>query len=137
MSVLVSIRDLMNLRLLSAVYFALSLAVCGVFFPDGAIAMIIATVAAGGVVFALIGSERDTEDLIKIFLLALILRIAASAVIHFLKIEDFFAGDWHAYDFFGEQLANYWTGVGPYTDLLNWRVFSFRGTMWGICIFVG
>jgi 4-amino-4-deoxy-L-arabinose transferase-like glycosyltransferase len=127
----------MNLRLLSAVYVALLLAVCGVFFPDGAVAMIVATAFAGGIALILASSDRYSKELLNIFLLALILRIAASATIHFFKIEDFFAGDWHAYDSIGEQLANYWTGVGPYTDLLNWRVYSFRGTMWGICIFVG
>ena len=129
--------EIINLRVLFVSYFAIAIGICGVFLVDGAVAIALSSIVAAGVILVLRNSELRAHDLMKIFMVALILRLIASSVIHYFHIADFFAGDWHAYDTIGEQLANYWTGVGPYTGLLASRVFSFRGTMWGMCLFVG
>src|SRR6185436_15414374 len=71
-------------------------------------------VAAGLVI------RRNREDgpyLVKLFLFALILRIAIGSGIFVFNGQDFFGGDAYTYDFFGNQQLLAWSG-DPYAQIL-------------------
>jgi hypothetical protein len=67
---------------------------------------IIATIAGFVISHA---SEHDSY-LVKLFLFALLVRIAIGAVIFVFNAQDFFGGDAYTYDFFGNQQLLAWGG---------------------------
>jgi len=106
-------------------------------FTEGPAAILLNALLALAIFAALKRAAPKDDEILKIFLLALIARTAVSAAIHFFGIGAFFALDWLLYDKIGRDLADFWTANGPLTDLLRQRVFTYRGTAWGISYLVG
>lgn len=127
----------MNIKSLYSIYFIIAIAVCIVVFPDGFSAIVLSITISLPLIFVFSKSLDKREDLIKLFLVALILRTIASSAMYYFRLEDFFALDWRLYNELGYELANYWSGETLASALLQDKVLSFSGTVWGISLLVG
>lgn len=127
----------MSIKSLYFLYFLVALGACIAVFPDGFIAVVLSVLIAFPIILILRKTGDKAEDLVKIFLIALIVRTFVSCAIHFLQLTAFFALDWKVYHQIGYELADYWSGNGPLTALVQERVFTFQGTIWGISLLVG
>lgn len=124
-------------RLLAIGCFLLGAASAVLVFPDGAVAAIVALLAALVLIFLIRGfMPEDRDVLVRVFLLALLARISFGLFIHYFDLRPFFGGDAETYDYFGNMLALSWTGKPP-TDfgriLLNIKM---SGVGWGMYYFV-
>ena len=119
-------------------YFISLLFVCFAAFPNGFAAVLISLIISVPLIIVFSGKIKVySEQLLNIFLVALIIRIFVSTTIYSLELTSFFALDWALYDRLGGGVADYLTGVAPMTDELRNRVFSFQGTTWGISLITG
>lgn len=127
----------MNIKNFYYLYFIVAVLISVALFPDGFVA-VVASAAIGIPVIVILRQGGDkVDDLLKIFLVALIVRTAVSATIHFMGLTEFFATDWILYEQTGSDLADYWWGDAPPTELAQARALNFNGTAWGISLFVG
>ena len=55
--------------------------------------------------------KDDTQFLVRIWLIALGLRLAVALAVYTLDIRDYIAPDWKTYDFFGNELCRAWQGA--------------------------
>lgn len=60
--------------------------------------------------FILMRREEERLFLLRLFVIALLVRIALATVIHLANWEAFFGGDAHTYDIFGKSLLQSWSG---------------------------
>lgn len=126
----------MNIKILYIIYFFVALGVCIAVFPEGFNAIVLSGLISIPSIFILRKGGDKAEDLLKIFLIAIILRTLASTAIHFFQLANFFALDWNLYDQLGYELSNYWNGSAPLSYEVQERVLSFRNSSWGIFFLV-
>jgi 4-amino-4-deoxy-L-arabinose transferase-like glycosyltransferase len=127
----------MSVKNLAYIYFFVCLAVSIAEFPDGFLAAALSGVFCVGIYFLLRKFTDHGDDLIKLFLIALIIRTVVSSTIDVLQATNFFALDWTLYDSLGYEVSRYWTaGIEPSLEAQR-LVFTFRGTVWGIGLLVG
>src|ERR1700752_4120284 len=58
----------------------------------------------------LVRTQEERRFLLRLFVIALLVRIALATVIHLGDWEAFFGGDAHTYDIFGKSLLQSWSG---------------------------
>lgn len=127
----------MSVKTLAYIYFFICVGVGIAKFPDGFLAVGLSAVLSIAIYFLLRRFTDHGDELVKLFLMAIIVRTAVSSTIDFLEITNFFAFDWKLYDRVGFSIAQYWTAdVDPSAETMQ-RAFSFRGTAWGISFLVG
>lgn len=128
----------MSLKSLYFIYCGLLIFVVITTFPDGFEAILLTAAVSIPLIFIFKGKcEKYSEHILKIFLVALILRTLASTLIFTFDLTNFFALDWNLYDRLGKEIADYLSGAGPMTPAIKQRVFSFQGTAWGISLLTG
>ncbi|RMH15286.1 MAG: hypothetical protein D6701_10195 [Gemmatimonadetes bacterium] len=78
----------------------------------------------GGLSVALLRREQDPATrrwLTRLLVVALVLRIGLALVLHLGLTPYFFAPDAFTYEFYGNQLAEYWRGLAPFPEFLKGR----------------
>lgn len=95
----------------------LVLIVAGVIFgqwvaarPNETIAIIIGLAAALASLFMIARASDDRQFVVRLWLLALGIRILVTSAIYFIGLRDNIAPDWRTYDHFGHLLTRYWLG---------------------------
>ena len=92
----------------------LMLAVCGgvVFLKpaEGPGALVACAVVSFPTIFILARSGKDKTFLLRLFLIALLLRIIVAFIIYSGNMQEFFGGDATTYDTFGQSLNQAWHG---------------------------
>lgn len=128
----------MNIKSLYFLYFIVCIFISAFVFPDGFSAIISSGLISIPIILILSRAGEKADDLLKIFLLALIIRICVSTTIHFFQLTNFFALDWNLYDELGYELSNYWNGSATtLSTAVQQRVMNFRNASWGIFYLVG
>src|SRR4029079_7903807 len=113
----------------------LSLVVCGgaLFLAPshapGAMAFCIATSLP--TIFIITRNEEDRTFLLRIFLLALLLRIVIATIIFVGHYEEFFGGDANTYDIYARSLISSWNGDKYHTWAYN-NFVSSGASAWGM-----
>jgi len=105
---------------------------CLVAFPDGVVAMFIVSLGALTTILIVRRVDRENTFLIDIFLVALIVRILFGLTVHLFDMREFFAGDSMTYDFYGNRIAEIWSGRASMNDWLSERAISTLMPGWGI-----
>jgi dolichyl-phosphate-mannose-protein mannosyltransferase len=99
---------------MNTILITLAMVVCGFvvwMLPaqgPGALAVCIAVSMPA--IFVLVRAKEDRRFLLRIFLLAVVVRIVVAMVIFLAGKEDFFGGDANTYDIFGKSLLQSWHG---------------------------
>ena len=118
---------------------ALTLVICGaVIFikpseAPGALAMCAAVSLPA--VFILARNRHDKTFLLRLFLLGLLVRIIIGTIIFVGNMEEFFGGDAHTYDYFGQGLVQSWRGNEFYDTAYSNFVAS-GASAWGMIYLV-
>src|SRR5215210_7102913 len=102
---------------LSALVLAVSVSL--LFPSEGAAAVVFcATLASAG---ALLVSRHPTQArfLVRVFVAALLVRVAVASLIYYFKLQDFFGGDAFTYDIQGLMYLEYWKGLRKYSELFG------------------
>jgi hypothetical protein len=104
---------------------------------DGAAALTLCSIVSLPTILILI-RRKSTEDrgfLLKVFILAVLVRIVIGAAIHLGHFEEFFGGDANTYSIFGQSLAASWHGDKYHTAKYESFVASGAGA-WGMLYLV-
>lgn len=100
-------------------------------------ALLTGTVVTLGSLVVVNRQQEDRQFVVRLWLLAVGLRILSALAIYQLGLRDRLAPDWETYDFFGSELTRYWqegglTGAAWITsDIARYR------SGWGMYYFVG
>ena len=124
---------------MNALIAVLTLAVCGAALflspneAPGALAFCIATSLP--TLFLLIRREDDRAFLLRVFILALLIRIAVALVVFVGHYEEYFGGDAITYDIYGQSLNAAWHGDKYHLGRYNLFVAS-GASAWGMLYLV-
>lgn len=106
-------------------------------FPDGNVAILVAGVLS---LIAIILIRQNTEEstfLTRIFLVALLARVAFGTMLHVFNLRDFFGSDAISYDYYGQRLVDIWFYGSPSNDFFSQRALSTTSPGWGLNYLVG
>ena len=110
----------------------LALLMLSVGLPDEASALLLVLVTAG---VALAFFRRFTEErafITKLFLAALVARLAFGLFVHAFDLREFFGGDSFTYDIHGGSIRDYWLGLlDPRDSAYQWATITLRPG-WGM-----
>ncbi|HET7286828.1 MAG TPA: glycosyltransferase family 39 protein, partial [Pyrinomonadaceae bacterium] len=99
---------------MNTIFIILVVAVCGgtLFIrpSEAPAALAMCAVAALPTIIILARTPEQRTFLMRLFVLALLVRMILAVVIHVGHMEEFFGGDANTYDIFGQSLAEAWHG---------------------------
>lgn len=101
-------------------------------FPDGPAAVLIGGMLASPIIIFLSKQPYDKNFLFRVFLVALLLRIATAIFINVYSLQDFFGPDSNTYDAYGMAIANAWSN-----NLSATLPPNLFGSGWGMPYLVG
>jgi Dolichyl-phosphate-mannose-protein mannosyltransferase len=102
---------------------------------DGGPAFLLALPLIGVVVFALRRFD-DRRFLLRIFVIAFLVRVAIGTVIYLFHWQDFFGGDAITYDFLGDAVLNVWQGKPEFQRSIDIFYAGGASSGWGMLYFV-
>lgn len=108
-----------------------------VFVPaeaGGALLACYVTAAIAG--FAISRTKSNKQFLLRLFVNALLIRVAVGTAIFVFSLQDFFGGDATTYDYLGNALAKVWEGENYYNALLNVWIGETSAGGWGMIYLV-
>lgn len=85
--------------------------------------------------FILIRDRTDRTFLLRLFLLAVLVRIVLGTIIFSMGLEDFFGGDAITYDLFGQSLVQSWHGNDFHSEAYT-NFVSSGASAWGMLYLV-
>lgn len=127
----------MNNKLLIVILFIIALGCSILLFPDGPPAMMIGVVAAGVALVSISKNRENSDFLIKIFLVGLILRASVAILVYLYQLQDFFGPDALYYDYLGNVLSGYWLGDIPAAHPALVKIRDASQSGWGMSYIVG
>jgi len=100
--------------------------------PEWGTALIVAVMMSGLTIFVMRKFTNEADFVTRVFLIALVLRLAFGILVHVFDLRQFFGGDANTYDFRGSKLLGYWNGsvFANDPDLLLAKQTS--GSGWGM-----
>lgn len=101
------------------------------FFPDGLTASLVAFIFSGLCVWVLKQEKASFPFLLRIFLIALLLRVIMATTIYGFDLQLFFGPDAGSYDTLGYVLSEEWMGNRVHLDPARYRAMS-TGVGWGM-----
>ena len=114
-----------------------ALGVCSMFFPEGVGAIVMLSICSLVAVPALIRNSNEPNFVLRLFLVALAVRIVVGLLIYIFQLSGFFGGDALTYNARGAFIADYWHGLinTPSPQIIRW--LSTTGAGWGMHYLVG
>ncbi len=103
---------------------------------DTARAVLLCTPLAALFAFYAYKQGADGPFLLKLFIVALLLRLVVGTVIYIFRGQDFFGGDAITYDFFGFAQLRGWGGEKYYQSVADKYVRGGEGSGWGMVYLV-
>lgn len=73
-------------------------------------ALVVCALTSVPTVFILLRAKEDRNFLLRLFILAVLVRIILATIIYMGHLEEFFGGDANTYDIFGKSLLQSWHG---------------------------
>ena len=103
---------------------------------DTAMAVLIGAVPAAIAAVLVYRSPVEPSFLLKVFLVALLLRVLVGTVIFVSSAQTFFGGDAYTYDWLGFELTQAWNG-NRYSEVVVNAFVNKAGAAWGMIYYVG
>jgi hypothetical protein len=122
--------------LLALLALALAVSVSLIFPAEGAAAVVFCAVVAASVGILISRHSTHGDFLVKVFVAAVLIRVALGALIYYFNLQEFFGGDAFTYDYHGSMYMQFWRGelsYGYYNTLLGPYVYR----NWGMGYMVG
>lgn len=123
---------------LAVLCFLVGIATMILTFPEGFAAVslvVVCSLAVISIIKRQVGEEADF--LLKLFLIALLVRLAFGLLLHVFDLRSFFGGDSILYDIAGQRLSEQWFGYAVTSDdLLNQKITT-SDSGWGMFYIVG
>src|SRR5688500_9451996 len=117
--------------LLASLALALAVSVSLLIPGEGPAAVLACAALAAPIVYVVSREKGHGQFLAKVFVAALLLRMAIGAVIHICNLQDFFGGDAVTYDIAGDTLLAHWRN--PLSEADYQSVFGMSLTRnWGM-----
>jgi 4-amino-4-deoxy-L-arabinose transferase-like glycosyltransferase len=85
--------------------------------------------------FILARTHEDKQFLLRLFVLAVLVRIIVASIIFLAGLQEFFGGDANTYHFFGESLMQSWHGDAYHDSRYQAFIYSGAGA-WGMLYIV-
>jgi hypothetical protein len=98
---------------------------------DGGPAALLVLPLIGAVIFGIQHLE-DRRFLLRLFVVALLVRVAMGTVIYLFHLQDFFGGDAITYDFLGDALMNVWQGKPEFQRSVDLFYAGGSSSGWGM-----
>ena len=120
-------------KILIVICFLFCLGVSVTVFPEGAVAVL--TMLFFSIIsIALIrrNAGEDTEFLLRLFVVGLLLRAAFATYIHVYDLRGFFGNDATLYDMYGTRLSQMWMGDTRVDDTFSRRAANLGDSGWGM-----
>ena len=73
-------------------------------------ALVVCGIASLPTLFVLLRAKEDRNFLLRLFILAVLVRLVVATIIYMGRMEEFFGGDANTYDMFGKSLLQSWHG---------------------------
>jgi len=119
-------------RVISATAFAI-LIVLAVFLPDAGISLFASAVISALTIFLINKNTDEPAPVIRVFLIALVLRLIVGIVLHYLDLRDFFGADANTYDSIADSLTHIWHGESStFSRYEIYRATKVTGAGWGM-----
>ncbi|MEO6588005.1 MAG: glycosyltransferase family 39 protein [Pyrinomonadaceae bacterium] len=120
-------------RSLAIIIFLVGVALLILTFPDGLGAGAV-LVLVSSIVLIIIRQTygEDSDYLIRLFFIALIVRLLFGVLVHVFELRDFFGPDANTYDDMGWLLNKIWFENAPTNNLLSQRALATSGSGWGM-----
>ncbi len=105
-------------------------------FPEGGVGIGLVLILTPIVLIICRHFSDDKGFVTKVFILALIPRLAFGIFIHVFDLRSFFGGDSITYDLLGNHLMSIWSGTAVANDFTTQHALSMSGSGWGMNYFV-
>jgi len=102
---------------------------------EGAPAVLLMLPLIGGVMFGIHGLD-DRRFLLRVFVIALLIRIGLGTAIYVFHWQEIFGGDAITYDFLGDALLNVWQGKPEYQRAIDAFYRGGSSSGWGMAYMV-
>lgn len=119
-------------KILAIFCFFTAIAVIVLAFPEGNLAILVTVVLAALTVVLIRQNTEDSEFLIRIFLVGLLLRVVFGIFIHVFDLRGFFGGDAITYNTLGQRLVDIWFNNASTDDWVSQRAMSTGTPGWGM-----
>ena len=120
---------------MNTILIALALLICGgvlyVIPGYGPGALVFCALVSAPTVYVLVKSPEDRQFLLRLFVLAILVRIIIASLIYLWHAEEFFGGDANTYHLFGESLMQSWHGDDYHGGRYSQFIASGAGA-WGM-----
>ena len=104
--------------------------------PDTAGAILVGLVVVVCGLFSVARNQEDQKFLVRIFLVALLLRWVAAIFIYNTSCLNHLVGDATTYDFWGMELCRSWEGLRDPNNPLFKRITNINNSGWGMAYYV-
>lgn len=125
---------------MNALLLAISLLLLGVILAvapdDGGPAALITLPFIAAVVWATYRHD-DRRFLLRLFLIAFLVRVIIGTLIYVFNWQEFFGGDALTYDYLGSAMMHVWRGEGEYQRLIDLFYAEGSSSGWGMLYYVG
>ena len=125
-----------TLTLIGALILA-ALGVLSISLPEAAAAALVVILFSGLAIASFRHFSDDKDFVTKVFLIALLARLAFGILVHYFDLRDFFGGDALTYDHYGNRLNEIWAGNAVMDDYESRKAMATSGSGWGMNYFVG
>lgn len=123
--------------MITAAVIALLVGVLAMSLPDAAVAFVVVVIFSC-IAIATFRQFADDKDFVtKLFIIALLARLAFGILVHYFDLREFFGGDAITYDTWGNRLSEVWSGRTLTNDYNSQKAVATTGPGWGINYFVG
>jgi hypothetical protein len=124
-------------KILAIFCFFTAVAVIFLAFPEGVVAVLLTAVMVAIALLLIRKYEEERAFLVRIFLTALLARLAFGIILHVFNLRDFFGSDAISYDLMGQRLVEIWFYDIPTNDWFSQKSMSTTTPGWGLTYLVG
>jgi hypothetical protein len=125
-------RSIIDKYFIGTCLFIIVLGMLTVAFPDGSSALLIVIFTSTFFLYVFRRYAQNKDFITKLFLAALIVRLAFGIFIHIFDLRVFFGGDANTYHALGLRILEYWQGVSPGDDPFLLRATDMTLPGWGM-----
>ncbi|MEP6900474.1 MAG: glycosyltransferase family 39 protein [Actinomycetota bacterium] len=124
-------------KILAIFCFLIALAIMFLTFPEGLVAILVTVILSALTIVLIRQNTEESKFLIRIFLVALILRVLFGTFLHVFNLREYFGSDALNYDWMGQRLVDIWFHDASANDWFSQKAISTSTPGWGLTYLTG